>query len=121
LSLLREAAGVSEGVVAIQMGGEVIEVQPEDRRAMIPVRPTAKEIQVTVTPRDGGEAVVLSTEVVVNSPRTFPTKFMEGVESVTKINQRESGIPTYLIVVLVALALAIAIGLVRRQKVRLPQ
>jgi hypothetical protein len=46
---------------------------------------------------------------------------MEGVESVTKINQRESGIPTYLIVVLVALALAIAIGLVRRQKVRLPQ
>jgi hypothetical protein len=121
LSLLREAAGVSEGVVAIQIGGEVIEVQPEDRRAMIPVRPTAKEIQVTVTPRDGGEAVVLSTEVVVNSPRTFPTKFMEGVESVTKINQRESGIPTYLIVVLVALALAIAIELVRRQKVRLPQ
>jgi hypothetical protein len=121
LLALREAAGVSEGVVTIQIGGEVIEVQPGDRRAMIPVRPTAKEIQVTVTPSDGGEAVVLSTEVLVISPRTFPTNFMEGAASVTKIKQRDSGIPTYLIVVLVALALAVAIGLVRRQKVRLPQ
>jgi hypothetical protein len=121
LLALREAAGVSEGVVTIQIGGEVIEVQAGARKAIIPVRPTAKEIQVTVTPSDGGEAVVLSTEVVVNSPRTFPTNFKEGAASVTKIKQRDSGIPTYLIVVLVALALAVAIGLVRRQKVRLPQ
>jgi hypothetical protein len=121
LSLLREAAGVSEGVVTIQIGGEVIEVQPEDRMAMIPVRPTAKEILVTVTPSDGRDVVVLSTEVVVNSPGTFPTNFVDGAKSVKKINQRDSGIPTYLIVVLVALALAIAIELVRRQKVRLPQ
>jgi hypothetical protein len=121
LLALREAAGVSEGVVTIQIGGEVIEVQTGARKAIIPVRPTAKEIQVTVTPSDGGEAVVLSTEVLVISPRTFPTNFMEGAASVTKINQRDSGIPTYLIVVLVALALAVAIGLVRRQKVRLPQ
>ena len=121
LSLLREAAGVSEGVVTIQIGGEVIEVQPEDRMAMIPVRPTAKEILVTVTPSDGGDVVVLSTEVVVNSPGTSPTNFVDGAKSVKKINQRDSGIPTYLIVVLVALALAIAIGLVRRQKVRQPQ
>ena len=121
LSTLREAAGIEEGIVTIQIGGEAIEIQPSARKAVIPVRHTAKNIVVTIAPTDGGQPVVLSTEALIISPLTFPTKLMEGVESVTKINQRDSGIPTYLIVVLVALALAIAIGLVRRQKVRLPQ
>ena len=121
LLALREAAGVSEGVVTIQIGGEVIEIEPGVRNAIIPVRPTAKEIQVTVTPTDGGEPVVLSTEVLVISPRTFPTKMVEGAKSVVETNQGSEGLPTNLIVVLSVLALAIAIGLVRRNKVRIPE
>jgi hypothetical protein len=121
LLALREAAGVSEGVVTIQIGGELIEVQTGARKAIIPVRPSAKEILVTVTPSDGGEPVVLSTEVLVISPRTFPTKMVEGAKTVTKSAPSNGGIPTNLIVVLVVLALGIAIGLIRRQKVRLPE
>ena len=121
LSSLREAAGMSEGVVTIQIGGEVIEVQPGTRKAIIPVRPSAKEILVTVTPSDGGEPVMLSTEVLVISPRTFPTKMVEGAKSVVKTNQGSEGLPTNLIVVLSVLALAIAFGLVRRNKVRIPE
>jgi hypothetical protein len=121
LLALREAAGVSEGVVTIQIGGEVVAVQPGARNAIIPVRPSAKEILVTVTPSDGGEPVVLSTEVLVISPRTFPTKMAEGAKTVTKSASSNGGIPTNLIVVLVVLALGIAIGLIRRQKVRLPE
>jgi len=121
LSALREAAGVSEGIVTVQIGGELIEVQPGARKAIIPVRPSAKEILVTVTPNDGGEPVVLSTEVLVISPRTFPTKMAEGAKTVTKSASSNGGIPTNLIVVLVVLALGIAIGLIRRQKVRLPE
>ena len=121
LLALREAAGASEGVVTIQIGGEVIEVQPGARKAIIPVRPSAKEILVTVAPNDGGEPVVLSTEVLVISPRTFPVKMAEGAKSVTNSASSNGGIPTNLIVVLVVLALAIAIGLIRRQKVRLPE
>ena len=121
LSSLREAAGASEGVVTIQIGGEVIEIEPGVRNAIIPVRPSAKEILVTVTPNDGGEPVVLSTEVLVISPRTFPVKMAEGAKSVTNSASSNGGIPTNLIVVLTVLALAIAIGLIRRQKVRLPE
>ena len=121
LLALREAAGANEGVVTIQIGGEVIEVQPGARKAIIPVRPSAKEILVTVTPTDGGEPVVLSTEVLVISPRTFPVKMAEGAKSVTNSASSNGGIPTNLIVVLTVLALAIAIGLIRRQKVRLPE
>jgi len=121
LLALREAAGVSEGIVTVQIGGELIEVQPGARNAIIPVRPSAKEILVTVTPNDGGEPVVLSTEVLVISPRTFPTKMAEGAKTVTKSASSNGGIPTNLIVVLTVLALAIAIGLIRRQKVRLPE
>ena len=121
LSSLREAAGASEGVVTIQIGGEVIEIEPGVRNAIIPVRPSAKEILVTVTPNDGGEPVVLSTEVLVISPRTFPVKMAEGAKSVTSSASSNGGIPTNLIVVLTVLALAIAIGLIRRQKVRLPE
>jgi hypothetical protein len=121
LLALREAAGASEGVVTIQIGGEVIEVQPGARKAIIPVRPSAKEILVTVAPNDGGEPVVLSTEVLVISPRTFPVKMAEGAKSVTNSASSNGGIPTNLIVVLAVLALAIAIGLIRRQKVRLPE
>jgi hypothetical protein len=121
LSSLREAAGASEGVVTIQIGGEVIEIEPGVRNAIIPVRPSAKEILVTVTPTDGGEPVVLSTEVLVISPRTFPVKMAEGAKSVTNSASSNGGIPTNLIVVLTVLALAIAIGLIRRQKVRLPE
>lgn len=121
LLALREAAGVSEGIVTVQIGGELIEVQPGARNAIIPVRPSAKEILVTVTPSDGGEPVVLSTEVLVISPRTFPTKMAEGAKTVTKSASSNGGIPTNLIVVLVVLALGIAIGLIRRQKVRLPE
>lgn len=121
LLALREAAGASEGVVTIQIGGEVVEVQPGARKAIIPVRPSAKEILVTVASNDGGEPVVLSTEVLVISPRTFPTKMVEGAKSVTKNASSNGGIPTNLIVVLTVLALAIAIGLIRRQKVRLPE
>lgn len=121
LSSLREAAGVSEGVVTIQIGGEVIEVQPGARKALIPVRPLAKEILVTVTPSDGGEPVVLSTEVMVISSQTFPTKMVEGAKSVVRTKQGSEGLPTNLIVVLSVLALAIAFGLVRRNKVRIPE
>ena len=121
LLALREAAGVSEGVVTIQIGGEVIEIEPGVRNAIIPVRPSAKEILVTVTPNDGAEPVVLSTEVLVISPRTFPVKIAEGAKSVTNSASSNGGIPTNLIVVLTVLALAIAIGLIRRQKVRLPE
>jgi hypothetical protein len=121
LLALREAAGVSEGIVTVQIGGELIEVQPDARRAIIPVRPTAKKIQVTVTPSDGGEPVVMSTDVLVISPRAFPTKMVEGAKTVTKSASSNGGIPTNLIVVLVVLALGIAIGLIRRQKVRLPE
>jgi len=121
LLALREAAGVSEGVVTIQIGGEVVAVQPGARKAIIPVRPSAKEILVTITPSDGGEPVVLSTEVLVISPRTFPTKMAEGAKSVLKTNQGSEGLPTNLIVVLSVLALAIAFGLVRRNKVRIPE
>ena len=121
LTALREAAGVSEGVVTIQIGGEVIEVPPGARKALIPVRPSAKEILVTVTPSAGGEPVVLSTEVKVISSRTFPTKMVEGAKSVLKTNQGSEGLPTNLIVVLSVLALAIAFGLVRRNKVRIPE
>jgi hypothetical protein len=121
LSSLREAAGASEGVVTIQIGGEVIEIEPGVRNAIIPVRPSAKEILVTVAPNDGGEPVVLSTEVLVISPRTFPVKMAEGAKSVTNSASSNGGIPTNLIVVLTVLALAIAIGLIRRQKVRLPE
>ena len=121
LLALREAAGASEGVVTIQIGGEVIEIEPGVRNAIIPVRPSAKEILVTVTPNDGGEPVVLSTEVLVISPRTFPVKMAEGAKSVTNSASSNGGIPTNLIVVLTVLALAIAIGLIRRQKVRLPE
>jgi hypothetical protein len=121
LSALREAAGVSEGIVTVQIGGELIEVQPGARKAIIPVRPSAKEILVTVTPNDGGEPVVMSTEVLVISPRTFPTKMAEGAKTVTKSASSNGGVPTNLIVVLVVLALGIAIGLIRRQKVRLPE
>ena len=121
LLALREAAGASEGVVTIQIGGEVIEIEPGVRNAIIPVRPSAKEILVTVTPTDGGEPVVLSTEVLVISPRTFPVKMAEGAKSVTNSASSNGGIPTNLIVVLTVLALAIAIGLIRRQKVRLPE
>ena len=121
LLALREAAGVSEGIVTVQIGGELIEVQPGARNAIIPVRPSAKEILVTVTPNDGGEPVVLSTEVLVISPRTFPTKMAEGAKTVTKSASSNGGIPINLIVVLVVLALGIAIGLIRRQKVRLPE
>jgi len=121
LLALREAAGVSEGVVTIQIGGEVIEIEPGVRNAIIPVRPSAKEILVTVTPNDGAEPVVLSTEVLVISPRTFPVKMAEGAKSVTNSASSNGGIPTNLIVVLTVLALAIAIGLIRRQKVRLPE
>jgi hypothetical protein len=64
---------------------------------------------------------VLSTETLVISPLTFPTKFVEGAKSVTKSAPSNGGIPTNLIVVLTVLALAIAIGLIRRQKVRLPE
>jgi hypothetical protein len=121
LLALREAAGVSEGIVTVQIGGEVVEVQPGARKAIIPVRPSAKEILVTVTPNGGGAPVVLSTEVLVISPRTFPTKMAEGAKTVTKSAPNNGGIPTNLIVVLVVLALGIAIGLIRRQKVRLPE
>jgi hypothetical protein len=121
LTALREAAGVSEGIVTIQIGGEVIEIQPGVRNAIIPVRPSAKEILVTVTPSAGGEPVVLSTEVKVISSRTFPTKMVEGAKSVLKTNQGSEGLPTNLIVVLSVLALAIAFGLVRRNKVRIPE
>jgi len=121
LTALREAAGVSEGVVTIQIGGEVIEVPPGARKALIPVRPSAKEILVTVTPSDGGEPVVLSTEVMVISSRTFPIKMVEGAKSVVKTKQGSEGLPTNLIVVLSVLALAIAFGLVRRNKVRIPE
>ena len=121
LTALREAAGVSEGVVTIQIGGEVIEVPPGARKALIPVRPSAKEILVTVTPSAGGEPVVLSTEVKVISSRTFPTEMVEGAKSVLKTNQGSEGLPTNLIVVLSVLALAIAFGLVRRNKVRIPE
>ena len=121
LLALREAAGVSEGVVTIQIGGEVIEIEPGVRNAIIPVRPSAKEILVTVAPNDGGEPVVLSTEVLVISPRTFPVKMAEGAKLVTNSASSNGGIPTNLIVVLAVLALAIAIGLIRRQKVRLPE
>jgi archaellin len=121
LTALREAAGVSEGIVTIQIGGEVIEIQPGVRNAIIPVRPSAKEILVTVTPSAGGEPVVLSTEVKVISSRTFPTEMVEGAKSVLKTNQGSEGLPTNLIVVLSVLALAIAFGLVRRNKVRTPE
>jgi hypothetical protein len=121
LSKLREAAGVDEGVVTIQIGGEAVEIQPSARKATIPVRYSAKNIVVTVTPTDGGQPVVLSTETLVISPLTFPTKFVEGAKSVTKSAPSNGGIPTNLIVVLTVLALAIAIGLIRRQKVRLPE
>lgn len=121
LLALREAAGASEGVVTIQIGGEVVEVEPGVRKAIIPVRPSAKEILVTVAPNDGGEPVAISTEVLVISPRTFPTKMAEGAKSVTRNASSNGGIPTNLIVVLTVLALAIAIGLVRRQKVRLTE
>ncbi len=121
LSKLREAAGVDEGVVTIQIGGEAVEIQPSARKATIPVRYSAKNIVVTVTPTDGGQPVVLSTETLVISPLTFPTKFVEGAKSVTKSAPSNGGIPTNLIVVLTVLAIAIAIGLIRRQKVRLPE
>jgi hypothetical protein len=121
LSKLREAAGVDEGVVTIQIGGEAVEIQPSARKATIPVRYSAKNIVVTVTPTDGGQPVVLSTETLVISPRTFPTKFVDGAKSVMKSEPGNGGIPTNLIVALVVLALGIAIGLIRRQKVRLPE
>jgi hypothetical protein len=121
LSKLREAAGVDEGVVTIQIGGDAIEIQSSARKATIPVQYSAKNIVVTVTPTDGGQPVVLSTETLVISPLTFPTKFVEGAKSVTKSAPSNGGIPTNLIVVLVVLALGIAIGLIRRQKVRLPE
>ena len=121
LSKLREAAGVDEGVVTIQIGGEAVEIQPSARKATIPVGYSAKNIVVTVTPTDGGQPVVLSTETLVISPRTFPTKFVDGAKSVMKSEPSNGGIPTNLIVVLAVLALAIAIGLIRRQKVRLPE
>lgn len=121
LSKLREAAGVDEGVVTIQIGGEAVEIQPSARKATIPVRYSAKNIVVTVTPTDGGQPVVLSTETLVISPRTFPTKFVDGAKSVMKSEPGNGGIPTNLIVALTVLALAIAIGLIRRQKVRLPE
>jgi hypothetical protein len=57
----------------------------------------------------------------VISPRTFPVKLAEGAKSVTTSASSNGGIPTNLIVVLTVLALAIAIGLIRRQKVRLPE
>ncbi len=121
LSKLREAAGVDEGVVTIQIGGEAVEIQPSARKATIPVRYSAKNIVVTVTPTDGGQPVVLSTETLVISPRTFPTKFVDGAKSVMKSESSNGGIPTNLFVVLTVLALSIAIGLIRRQKVRLPE
>jgi hypothetical protein len=121
LSKLREAAGVDEGVVTIQIGGDAIEIQSSARKATIPVQYSAKNIVVTVTPTDGGQPVVLSTETLVISPLTFPTKFVEGAKSVTKSAPSNGGIPTNLIVVLTVLAIAIAIGLIRRQKVRLPE
>lgn len=121
LSKLREAAGVDEGVVTIQIGGDAIEIQSSARKATIPVQYSAKNIVVTVTPTDGGQPVVLSTETLVISPRTFPTKFVDGAKSVMKSELSNGGIPTNLIVVLTVLALAIAIGLIRRQKVRLPE
>ena len=121
LSMLRDAAGIDEGVVTIQVGGEVVEIQPGARKAIIPVRSSANDIRVTVTPTGGGEPVVLSTETLVISPRTFPTDFVEGAKSVMKSAPSNGGIPTNLIVVLTVLALAIAIGLIRGQKVRLPE
>lgn len=121
LSTLREAAGVGEGVVTIQIGGDAIEIQPSARKATIPVRYSAKNIVVTVTPTDGGQPVVLSTETLVISPRTFPTKFAEGAKSVMKSAPSNGRIPTNLVVVLVVFALALAIGIIRRQKVRLPE
>ena len=121
LSTLREAAGVGEGVVTIQIGGEAVEIQPSARKATIPVRYSAKNIVVTVTPTDGGQPVVLTTETLVVSPRTFPTKFAEDAKSVMKSAPSNGGIPTNLVVVLVVFALAIAIGIIRRQKVRLPE
>lgn len=120
LSVIREVAGV--GVTTIQIGSELVKIQPSARKATIPVRPSAKNIVITVTPTDGGEAVVLSTEVLVVSPLTFPTKFADGAKSVMKTSPSNGGISTMTVMLFVlALSLVSVVGYIRFRKIRLTE
>ena len=116
LSALGESAGIDDGVIEIQVGTQVILVDSSMREVAIPITPRTRQIRVTVTPRDGGEPVVLGRDVVVLSPSNVPLKpgptFTSGVR-VTETSSGATGgrstIPFVVAAIVVALGAAIVI------------
>ncbi len=122
LSTLRESAGIEDGAIEIQVGTQVILVDSSMREVAIPITPRARQIRVTVTPRDGGEPAVLGRDVVVLSPSNVPLKpgptFTSGArvtETSSVATGGRSAVPFLAAAVVVALGAAIVI---RRRRVR---
>lgn len=122
LSTLADVAGVSEGVITIQIGNEVVEVRPSQRQVAIPVRRNARTMQVTVTPTDGGAPVVLQRDIAVASPRMFPPTVsgtsqvaVEGSDT-PDTTDTSNGLPTPVIAIVALLALGAAAVVIRRKK-----
>lgn len=116
LSALGESAGIDDGVIEIQVGTQVILVDSSMREVAIPITPRTRQIRVTVTPRDGGEPVVLGRDVVVLSPSNVPLKpgptFTSGVrvtETSSGATSGRSTIPFVVAAIIVALGAAIVI------------
>ena len=116
LSALGESAGIDDGVIEIQVGTQVILVDSGMREVAIPITPRTRQIRVTVTPRDGGEPVVLARDVVVLSPSNVPLKpgptFTSGVrvtETSSGATSGRSTIPFVVAAIIVALGAAIVI------------
>ena len=116
LSALGESAGIDDGVIEIQVGTQVILVDSSMREVAIPITPRTRQIRVTVTPRDGGEPVVLARDVVVLSPSNVPLKpgptFTSGVrvtETSSGATSGRSTIPFVVAAIIVALGAAIVI------------
>ncbi len=116
LSALGESDGIDDGVIEIQVGTQVILVDSSMREVAIPITPRTRQIRVTVTPRDGGEPVVLGRDVVVLSPSNVPLKpgptFTSGVrvtETSSGATGGRSSIPFVVAAIVVALGAAIVI------------
>jgi hypothetical protein len=116
LSALGESAGIDDGVIEIQVGTQVILVDSSMREVAIPITPRTRQIRVTVTPRDGGEPVVLARDVAVLSPSNVPLKpgptFTSGVrvtETSSGATSGRSTIPFVVAAIIVALGAAIVI------------
>ena len=104
-----EASGVDDGTILIQIGDETVSNSSGKRSLTVPISLGARSITVTVTPSDGSAPVTLSRDIVVMSPRTFPTNLSPEFKVAVTKTSRDRGIQ-FPLIVLAFIAVLAAIG-----------